>query len=81
MASTGKWVKAKQIKNVLIVLSLFIGQEKKEKFEFKIFPNCLRKKTFKIRIGLGKGNPEEWIEVVKVRYKGGMATEVNEECK
>lgn len=80
-ATTGNWVKAKQIEAARIVLSHFIDNEKRGKMWIRIFPQLsLTKKPLEVRMGSGKGNPEEWVAVVKagtIMFElGQMAPEV-----
>lgn len=64
MATTGNWVKAKQIEAARVVLSKHLG--KTGKMWIRIFPQLsLTKKPLEVRMGSGKGSPEEWVAVVK----------------
>lgn len=64
MATTGNWVTAKQIEAARVVLSK--AQGKTGKIWIRIFPQLsLTKKPLEVRMGSGKGSPEEWVAVVK----------------
>lgn len=64
MSIDGNWVSAKQIEAARIVISKYLG--KTGKMWVRIFPHLsLTKKPLEVRMGSGKGNPEEWVAVVK----------------
>lgn len=64
VAESGNWVTAKQIEAARIVISKYLG--KTGKMWIRIFPHLsLTKKPLEVRMGSGKGNPEEWVAVVK----------------
>ncbi len=64
MATTGNWITDKQIEAARVVLSKSLG--KTGKMWIRIFPQLsLTKKPLEVRMGSGKGNPEQWVAVVK----------------
>lgn len=64
MATTGNWITDKQIEAARVVLSKALG--KTGKMWIRIFPQLsLTKKPLEVRMGSGKGNPEQWVAVVK----------------
>lgn len=64
VAESGNWVTDKQIEAARVVLSKSLG--KTGKMWIRIFPQLsLTKKPLEVRMGSGKGNPEQWVAVVK----------------
>lgn len=64
VAESGNWVTDKQIEAARVVLSKALG--KTGKMWIRIFPQLsLTKKPLEVRMGSGKGNPEQWVAVVK----------------
>ena len=63
-AVDGAWVTARQIESARIVLSRYTIKE--GKVYVRIFPHLAKtKKPAEVRMGSGKGSPEEWVAVVK----------------
>lgn len=63
-AVTGAWVTDRQIEAARIVLSRYTKKE--GKVYIRIFPHLAKtKKPAEVRMGSGKGNPENWVAVVK----------------
>ena len=63
-AVDGAWVTARQIESARIVLSRYTRKE--GKVYVRIFPHLAKtKKPAEVRMGSGKGSPEEWVAVVK----------------
>ena len=63
-AVDGAWVTARQIESARIVLSRY--PRKEGKVYVRIFPHLAKtKKPAEVRMGSGKGSPEEWVAVVK----------------
>ena len=78
VATEGKWVTARQIEATRIVLSKFT--DKGGKVYIRIFPQLAKtKKPAEVRMGSGKGSPEQWVAVVKrgtVMFEvGGVSAE------
>lgn len=64
MATTGDWISNKQIEAARIAISKALG--KTGKMWIRIFPHlALTKKPLEVRMGSGKGAPEQWVAVVK----------------
>lgn len=64
MATTGAWISNRQIEAARIAISKALG--KTGKMWIRIFPHMsLTKKPLEVRMGSGKGSPEEWVAVVK----------------
>lgn len=64
MSTKGAWISNKQIESARIVISKHLG--KTGKMWIRIFPHLsLTKKPLEVRMGSGKGAPEEWVAVVK----------------
>ena len=63
-AVTGAWITDRQIEAARIVLSRYTKKE--GKVYIRIFPHLAKtKKPAEVRMGSGKGNPENWVAVVK----------------
>lgn len=63
-AVTGAWITDRQIESARIVLSRYTKKE--GKVYIRIFPHLAKtKKPAEVRMGSGKGNPEQWVAVVK----------------
>lgn len=63
-AVTGAWITDRQIESARIVLSRYTKKE--GKVYIRIFPHLAKtKKPAEVRMGSGKGNPENWVAVVK----------------
>jgi len=70
----GNWINARQIESARIAINRYL--KRGGKIWIRIFPHmALTKKPLETRMGSGKGNPEEWVAVVK---KGTMIFEVGE---
>lgn len=64
MATKGNWITDRQIESARIVISKSLG--KTGKMWIRIFPHLsLTKKPLEVRMGSGKGSPEQWVAVVK----------------
>ena len=82
-AVTGAWVTDRQIESARIVLSRYTKKE--GKVYIRIFPHLAKtKKPAEVRMGSGKGNPENWVAVVKTNRvmfeMGGVSEEVAREA-
>ncbi|MDD4183864.1 MAG: 50S ribosomal protein L16 [Candidatus Izemoplasmatales bacterium] len=64
MALEGAWITARQIEASRIAMTRFM--KRTGKVWVKIFPHLAKtKKPLEVRMGSGKGAPEEWVAVVK----------------
>ncbi len=71
-ALEGAWITARQIEAARIVLSRYT--KRGGQIWIRIFPQLAKtKKPAEVRMGSGKGNPEEWVAVVK---KGRVMFEI-----
>ena len=71
-AVTGAWITDRQIEAARIVLSRYTKKE--GKVYIRIFPHLAKtKKPAEVRMGSGKGSPEDWVAVVR---KGAIMFEV-----
>ena len=82
-AVTGAWITDRQIEAARIVLSRYTKKE--GKVYIRIFPHLAKtKKPAEVRMGSGKGNPEQWVAVVRknrVMFEmGGVSEEVAREA-
>ena len=82
-AVTGAWITDRQIEAARIVLSRYTKKE--GKVYIRIFPHLAKtKKPAEVRMGSGKGNPEQWVAVVKtgrVMFEmGGVPEDVAREA-
>ena len=82
-AVTGAWVTDRQIESARIVLSRYTKKE--GKVYIRIFPHLAKtKKPAEVRMGSGKGNPENWVAVVKTNRvmfeMGGVPEDVAREA-
>lgn len=72
MALDGAWITARQIEAARIAMTRYMKRD--GKVWLRIFPQmAMTKKPAEVRMGSGKGNPEEWVAVVK---KGTVMFEV-----
>ncbi|MCL8211383.1 50S ribosomal protein L16 [Mesoplasma sp. JKS002658] len=83
MALDGAWITARQIEAARIAMTRYMKRD--GKVWLRIFPQMARtKKPAEVRMGSGKGNPEEWVAVVKqgtVMFEvGGVSEEVAREA-
>ena len=63
-ALEGNWVTARQIESARMVLSRYT--KRSGQVYIRIFPHLAKtKKPAEVRMGSGKGSPEEWVAVVK----------------
>lgn len=70
----GNWITARQIESARIAINRYL--KRGGKIWIRVFPHlALTKKPLEVRMGSGKGNPEEWAAVVK---EGTMIFEVGE---
>ena len=73
VALEGTWVTARQIEAARIVMSRYT--KRGGNVYIRIFPQLAKtKKPAEVRMGSGKGSPEEWVAVVK---KGTVMFEMN----
>ncbi len=64
MALEGAWITARQIEATRIAMTRYM--KRAGKVWIKIFPHLAKtKKPLEVRMGSGKGAPEEWVAVVK----------------
>ena len=64
MAKEGGYVSAKQIEAARIVLSRYTNRQ--GQVWIRIYPShCKTKKPAQVRMGSGKGSPDQWVAVVK----------------
>ncbi len=72
MSMQGNWITDRQIESARIAISKCLG--KTGKMWIRIFPHLsLTKKPLEVRMGSGKGAPEQWVAVVK---KGTIMFEI-----
>ncbi len=63
-AQEGAWITARQIESARIAMTRYM--KRGGKVWIKIFPHLAKtKKPLEVRMGSGKGAPEEWVAVVK----------------
>ena len=82
-AVSGNYVSARQIESARIVLSRYT--KRGGQVYIRIFPQMAKtKKPAEVRMGSGKGSPEDWVAVVqegRVMFEiGGVAPEVAREA-
>ena len=82
-AVTGAWITDRQIESARIVLSRYCKKE--GKVYIRIFPHLAKtKKPAEVRMGSGKGSPEDWVAVVqkgRIMFEiGGVEGEVAREA-
>ena len=82
-ALEGTWITARQIEAARIVLARYT--KRGGKIWIKIFPQLAKtKKPAEVRMGSGKGSPEEWVAVVRegrIMFEiGGVNPEVAREA-
>ena len=82
-ALEGTWITARQIEAARIVLARYT--KRGGKIWIKIFPQLAKtKKPAEVRMGSGKGSPEEWVAVVRegrVMFEiGGVDPEIAREA-
>ena len=82
-AAEGAWITARQIEAARIVLARYT--KRGGQIWIRIFPQLAKtKKPAEVRMGSGKGSPEEWVAVVKegrVMFEiGGVAPEMAREA-
>jgi len=77
MALEGAWISARQIEASRIAMTRYM--KRVGKVWVKIFPHLAKtKKPLEVRMGSGKGTPEDWVAVVKkglVMFEVGGVTE------
>ena len=83
MAQEGNYVSARQIEAARIVLARYT--KRGGQIWIRIFPHLAKtKKPAEVRMGSGKGSPEDWVAVVqkdRVMFEiGGVAPEVAREA-
>ncbi|MGM9873401.1 MAG: 50S ribosomal protein L16 [Bacilli bacterium] len=78
-ALEGNWITTRQIEAARIVLSRYT--KRSGKIWIRIFPHLAKtRKPAEVRMGSGKGNPEDWVAVVKqgrVMFEIGGVNEVD----
>ena len=63
-STSSAWISARQIEAARIAITRHMGRE--GKVIIKIYPNMSKtSKPIGVRMGSGKGSPEEWVAVVK----------------
>ncbi|WP_342252557.1 50S ribosomal protein L16 [Spiroplasma endosymbiont of Amphibalanus improvisus] len=63
-AKEGAWITARQIEAARVAMTRYM--KRWGKVWIRIFPHmAITKKPLEVRMGSGKGNPEEWVAVVK----------------
>jgi large subunit ribosomal protein L16 len=82
-ALEGTWITARQIEAARIVLARYT--KRGGQIWIRIFPQLAKtKKPAEVRMGSGKGSPEEWVAVVqegRIMFEiGGVAPEVAREA-
>ena len=82
-AVTGAWITDRQIESARIVLSRYTKKE--GKVYIRIFPHLAKtKKPAEVRMGSGKGSPENWVAVVRTNRvmfeMGGVPEDVAREA-
>ena len=82
-ALEGTWITTRQIEAARIVISRYT--KRGGKIVIRIFPHLAKtKKPAEVRMGSGKGSPEDWVAVVKkgtIMFEmGGVAEEVAREA-
>ena len=83
VALEGTWITARQIEAARIVMSRYT--KRGGNVYIRIFPQLAKtKKPAEVRMGSGKGSPEEWVAVVKqgtVMFEmSGVAEDVSREA-
>ncbi|ATG97177.1 50S ribosomal protein L16 [Mesoplasma lactucae] len=83
MAMEGAWITARQIEAARVAMTRYMKRD--GKVWMRIFPQMsMTKKPAEVRMGSGKGNPEEWVAVVKkgtVMFEiGGVSEETAREA-
>ncbi|MGD9910044.1 MAG: 50S ribosomal protein L16 [Candidatus Izemoplasmatales bacterium] len=83
VALEGAWINARQIEASRIAMTRYM--KRSGQVWIKIFPHLAKtKKPMEVRMGSGKGSPEEWVAVVKqgvVMFEiAGVSEEVAKEA-
>ena len=64
VATEGAWITSRQIEAARIAINRYMNRG--GKVWIRIFPHLAKtKKPLEVRMGSGKGSPEEWVAVVK----------------
>ena len=72
VATEGAWITSRQIEAARIAINRYMNRG--GKVWIRIFPHLAKtKKPLEVRMGSGKGSPEEWVAVVK---KGKIMFEI-----
>ena len=80
VAKEGAYITARQIEAARVAMTREMKKSKRGKIWINIFPHLARtKKPLEVRMGSGKGSPEEWVAVVKEGRVMFEVAEVNEE--
>ena len=78
VADTGAYVSNRQIEAARIAMTRYM--KRGGKVWIRIFPHMARtKKPLEVRMGSGKGSPEEWVAVVKEGRVMYEIADINEE--
>ena len=82
-AQEGAWITSRQIEAARIAMNRYMNRE--GQVWIRIFPHLAKtKKPLEVRMGSGKGAPEEWVAVVKqgrIMFEiGGVSEEVAREA-
>ena len=73
VATEGAWITSRQIEAARIAINRYMNRG--GKVWIRIFPHLAKtKKPLEVRMGSGKGSPEEWVAVVK---KGKIMFEIS----
>lgn len=83
MSLDGDWITSRQIEASRIAMTRYM--KRFGKVWIRIFPHmAITKKPLEVRMGSGKGSPEEWVAVVKqgqIMFEiGGVSEEVAHEA-
>ncbi|ALD66840.1 MULTISPECIES: 50S ribosomal protein L16 [Spiroplasma] len=83
MSLDGNWITSRQIEAARIAMTRYM--KRFGKVWIRIFPHmAITKKPLEVRMGSGKGSPEEWVAVVKTGQfmfeVGGVSEEVAREA-
>ena len=67
VATEGAWITSRQIEAARIAINRLVSSDlNADNTRYRIFPHLAKtKKPLEVRMGSGKGSPEEWVAVVK----------------
>ena len=78
VATEGCWLTNRQIESARIAITRHMNRQ--GKVWIKVFPHLAKtKKPLEVRMGSGKGSPEEWVAVVKEGRVMYEIADINEE--